>query len=315
MVMSNNSLIYNTDGNLTATKILVTKKVLNIKKNLSNYKKGQRMKIGDLFTDSHASDKFKYVLIELWTLHTKLANTSAIPNFRQRPNFTRDQNPFLEKKIIPQPKTTPGKSTNLLALLTNSSWGKGAWFHDGFWRTNDRWPHWYGCMTSATSGTNSGNFPITSTPKEIKWKTTSKIPRIGREWIFRKVNYDDWTTLCRWGHTGHGSSFIHDKPDQPIICIILHTRKWYRFRQASGSTLLTFFPWTSNTETPHIPTWHTFVKSKNYPHPTSKTECHLHKITGIHREWRYMDNSILPWNKRHWWSQPTVTTHPHRFTW
>ena len=132
------------------------------------------MKIGDLFTDSHASDKLKYVLIEFWTLHAKLSNTSAIPNFRQRPNFTRGQNPFIEKKIIPQPKTTPGKSTNLLVLLTNSSWGKETWFHDGFWRTNDRWPLWYGCRTSATSETNSGNFPITSTQKNLNEKPPPK---------------------------------------------------------------------------------------------------------------------------------------------
>ena len=39
----------------------------------------------DLITDAHVSDALPFALIDLWTVHPHLPDTSALPNFQSRP--------------------------------------------------------------------------------------------------------------------------------------------------------------------------------------------------------------------------------------
>ena len=73
----------------------------------------------DLITDAHVSDALRYALIDLWTVNPHLADTSAIPNFRPRPQNQQRQTAVIDDQILPQLQVTPDGLTRFLPLSTN----------------------------------------------------------------------------------------------------------------------------------------------------------------------------------------------------
>ena len=73
----------------------------------------------DLITDAHVSDALPYALIDLWTVNPHFSETSALPNFRPRPQNQQKQTAVTDDQILPQLQVTPDGLTRLLPLSTN----------------------------------------------------------------------------------------------------------------------------------------------------------------------------------------------------
>ena len=73
----------------------------------------------DLITDAHVSDALRYALIDLWTVNPHLPDTSALPNFRPRPQNQQRHTAVIDDQILPQLQVTPDGLTRFLPLSTN----------------------------------------------------------------------------------------------------------------------------------------------------------------------------------------------------
>ena len=73
----------------------------------------------DLITDAHVSDALRHAMIDLWTVNPHLPDTSALPNFRPRPQNQQRQTAVNDDQILPQLQVTPDGLTRFLPLSTN----------------------------------------------------------------------------------------------------------------------------------------------------------------------------------------------------
>ena len=73
----------------------------------------------DLITDSHVSDVLRHALTDLWTVNPHLPETSALPNFRLRPQNQQRQLAVIDDQISPQVQVTPDGLTRFLPLTIN----------------------------------------------------------------------------------------------------------------------------------------------------------------------------------------------------
>ena len=73
----------------------------------------------DLITDAHVSDALRHALIDLWTVNPQLPDTSALPNFRPRPQNQQRLTAVIDDQILPQLQVTPDGLTRFLPLSTN----------------------------------------------------------------------------------------------------------------------------------------------------------------------------------------------------
>ena len=84
LITNQNSSTHNT--NKTSTGMMIcTIKTNSYKHNFD--KPPEQIEDDDIFTDSHVSDKLRSALIDLWTVHPQLPNTSLLPKFRPLPNL------------------------------------------------------------------------------------------------------------------------------------------------------------------------------------------------------------------------------------
>ena len=72
----------------------------------------------DLGTDAHVSDVLRYALIDLWTVNPHLPDTSALRNFRPRPQNHQRRIVVIDDQILPQFQVTPDGLTRFLPLST-----------------------------------------------------------------------------------------------------------------------------------------------------------------------------------------------------
>ena len=72
----------------------------------------------DLITDAHVSDALRHALIDLWTVNPQLPDTSALPNFRPRPQNQQRQTAVIDDQILPQLQVTPDGLTRFLPFST-----------------------------------------------------------------------------------------------------------------------------------------------------------------------------------------------------
>ena len=72
-----------------------------------------------MITDAHVSDALRHALIDLWTVNPHLPDTSALPNFRPRPQNQQRHTAVIDDQIVPQLQVTPDGLTRFLALSTN----------------------------------------------------------------------------------------------------------------------------------------------------------------------------------------------------
>ena len=82
-------------------------------------KPSDQIECDDLITDAHVSDALPYALIDLWTVNPHLPDTSALPNFRPRPQNQQRQTAVIDEQILPQLQVTPDGLTRFLPLSTN----------------------------------------------------------------------------------------------------------------------------------------------------------------------------------------------------
>ena len=82
-------------------------------------KPNDQIECDDLITIAHVSEALLYALIDLWTVNPHLADTSALPNFRPRPQNQQRQIAVIDNKILPQLQVTPDGLTRFLPLSTN----------------------------------------------------------------------------------------------------------------------------------------------------------------------------------------------------
>ena len=73
----------------------------------------------DLITEAHVSDALRHALIDLWTVNPHLPHTSALPNFRPRPQNQQMHTAVIDDQILPQLQVTPDGLTKFLPLSTN----------------------------------------------------------------------------------------------------------------------------------------------------------------------------------------------------
>ena len=81
-------------------------------------KPNEQIECDDLITDAHVSDALRYAVIDLWTVNPHLHDTSALPNFRPRPQIQQRQIPVIDDQILPHLQVTPDGLTMLLPLST-----------------------------------------------------------------------------------------------------------------------------------------------------------------------------------------------------
>ena len=72
-----------------------------------------------MITDAHVSDALRHALIDLWTVNPHSPVTSALPNFRPRPQNQLKQTEVIDNQILPQHQVTPDGLTMFLPLSTN----------------------------------------------------------------------------------------------------------------------------------------------------------------------------------------------------
>ena len=82
-------------------------------------KPNDQIECDDLITDAHVSDALQYAVIDLWTVNPRLPDTSALPNFRPRPQIQQRQIAVIDDQILPQLQVTPDGLTKFLPLSTN----------------------------------------------------------------------------------------------------------------------------------------------------------------------------------------------------
>ena len=82
-------------------------------------KPNDQIECDDLITDAHVSDALRHALIDLWTDNPHLPDTSALPNFRPRPQNQQRQTAVFDDQILPQLQVTPDGLTRFLPLSTN----------------------------------------------------------------------------------------------------------------------------------------------------------------------------------------------------
>ena len=82
-------------------------------------KRNNQIESDDLITDAHASDALRYALIDLWTMNPHLPDTSALPNFRPRPQNQQRHTAVIDDQILPQLQVTPDGLARFLPLSTN----------------------------------------------------------------------------------------------------------------------------------------------------------------------------------------------------
>ena len=82
-------------------------------------KPNNQIECDDLITDAHVSDALRYAVIDLRTVNPRLPDTSALPNFRPRPQIQQRQIPVIDDQILPQLQVTPDGLTKFLPLSTN----------------------------------------------------------------------------------------------------------------------------------------------------------------------------------------------------
>ena len=82
-------------------------------------KSNDQIECDDLVTDAHVSDALRYAVIDLWTVNPQLPNTSALPNFRPRPQIQQRQIAVIDDQILPHLQVTPDGLTRFLPLSTN----------------------------------------------------------------------------------------------------------------------------------------------------------------------------------------------------
>ena len=70
-------------------------------------KPNDKIECDDLITDAHVSDAIRHALIDLWTVKPHLPDTSALPNFRPKPQNQHRQTAVIEDQILPQLQVTP----------------------------------------------------------------------------------------------------------------------------------------------------------------------------------------------------------------
>ena len=68
-------------------------------------KPNDQIKCNDLITDAHVSEALR--LIDLWTVNPHLRDTSALPNFRPRPQNQQRQTAVNDNQIVPELQVTP----------------------------------------------------------------------------------------------------------------------------------------------------------------------------------------------------------------
>ena len=78
-----------------------------------------QIKSDDLITDAYVSDPLRHALIDLWTVNPHLHDTSALPNFRPRPQIQQRHKVVIDDQILPQLQVTPDGLTRFLPLSTN----------------------------------------------------------------------------------------------------------------------------------------------------------------------------------------------------
>ena len=81
-------------------------------------KPNDQIECDDLITDAHVSDAQRYALIDLWTVNPHLPDTSALPNFQQRPQNQQRQTAVIDDQILPQLQVTPDGLRRFLLLST-----------------------------------------------------------------------------------------------------------------------------------------------------------------------------------------------------
>ena len=72
-----------------------------------------------MITDAHVSDALRHALIDLWTVKPQLPDTSALPNFRPRPQNQQRQIAVIDDQNLSQLQATPDGLTRFLPLSTN----------------------------------------------------------------------------------------------------------------------------------------------------------------------------------------------------
>ena len=82
-------------------------------------KPNDQIKCDDLITDAHVSDALRHALIDLWTVNPHLPDTSALPNFRPRPQNLQRHTAVIDDQILPELQVTPDGLTRFLPLSTN----------------------------------------------------------------------------------------------------------------------------------------------------------------------------------------------------
>ena len=88
----------------------------------NNFDRSPEQNEGDgVITDSHVSEKLRYVLIDLWTVNPQLLNTSPLPNFRPPPNLSKYQNPLNDTELITQLQSILGKTQKSYQYRQTSS--------------------------------------------------------------------------------------------------------------------------------------------------------------------------------------------------
>ena len=82
-------------------------------------KPNDQIECDDLIMDAHVSDVLRCALIDLWTVNPHLPDTSALPNFRPRPQNLQRQIAVIDDQTLPQLQVTPDGLTRFLPLSTN----------------------------------------------------------------------------------------------------------------------------------------------------------------------------------------------------
>ena len=82
-------------------------------------KPNDQIECDDLITDAHVSDALRHALIDLWTVNPHLPDTSALPNFRPRPQNQQRQTAVIDDQVLPQLQVKPDGLTRFLPLSTN----------------------------------------------------------------------------------------------------------------------------------------------------------------------------------------------------
>ena len=82
-------------------------------------KPNDQIECDDLITDAHVSDALQHALIDLRTVNPHLPDTSALPNFRPRPQNQQRHTAVIDDQILPQLQVTPDGLTRFLPLSTN----------------------------------------------------------------------------------------------------------------------------------------------------------------------------------------------------